>query len=77
MKRLLIVAMCLWSVEVALGGPVAEQYLVRLMRPAKAGDAYRMQTACRQSERMKLIKDGQEVKTMNVEFIMDPKIWTV
>ncbi len=71
MKRLLIVALCLWSVEVALGGPVAEQYEVRLMRPAKAGDAYRMQAACRQSERMKLIRDGQEVKTMNVEFSLE------
>lgn len=71
MNRLLTVALFLWSVEVALGGPVAEEYKVCLLRPAKAGDAYRMQASCRQSEKIKVIKGGQEVKTSNVEFSLE------
>ena len=71
MNRLLIFAICLWSVEVALGGPVTQQYEVRLMRPAKANDAYHIQATCRQSEKMKIIRGGQEVKTKNVEFSLE------
>ena len=71
MKRLLIVAMCLWSVEVALGGPAPEKYEVRLLRAAKAGDTYRMQAACRQSQKMKLIRGGRDVKSQSTEFFLE------
>jgi hypothetical protein len=50
----------------------AEQYVVALMRPAKTGDTYRMQATCRQTERMKRIRDGQdEGQNKNVEYSLE------
>jgi hypothetical protein len=73
-NRLLIAIICLCSVAVVRGAPDAKEtkeYDVRLLRPASAGDSYRMEATCRQTEKMKVIRGGQEVKSKIIEFSLD------
>lgn len=71
MKRLLIATICLCVIGVARGAPDTNQYDVRLLRPASVGDAYSMEATCHQTEKMKVVRDGQEVKSKTVEFSLD------
>lgn len=48
-----------------------KQYMVALMRPAETGDTYLMQATCRQTERIKRIRDGQEEGQKNIEYYLE------
>lgn len=47
-----------------------KEYVIALMRPAKVSEAYHMQATCRQTEKMKRIRDGQE-QNKNVEYSLE------
>lgn len=52
-------------------GAEAQEYELRLLRPATVGDTYRIQAICHQSQKIKLIRGGQEVDSQSIEFFTE------